>query len=375
MLKNAFQFMKYDIAKSIGIMSGILISVFLIGAQLGVFNSMMGNMKGMAKNNPEFIWVVNKKSQSAIQLQNIDVRVGRSLQSVQGVQNVYPVALTNGNAKVTSGDKISVQIVGLQFPAFIGGPKKYVPGSELYNLVNDGAVIIDQSALKLFEQIKQGDHFLVNDKRVQVAGLSEGMTGFGNSYVFTTLERARKLGNMDADYVSCYLVTFDSLHYTAGQVTDAINKVIPGIKAIEGKQFGTDSMMYMLTHSNIAMSFGLMVVSCLIAGFAIVGLTMFSSVKDRMKDYGTIKAIGGSNGFIRKLILTQSFLFAVFSFVFSLFFLYAYSYAMKGGQMEITYPPWLITFLIIVTFLISMLGSLFAMRKITKLEPVQIFRM
>jgi putative ABC transport system permease protein len=375
MLKTAFHFIKYDIAKSLGVMSGILISVFLMGQQLGVFIGMMCTTKGLAKSNPEFIWVINKNTQSAMQLQNVDVRVGRSLISIPGVKQVYPIALTGGSAHLSSGNKVSVQIVGLQPPLFIGGPKEYLPGTKVYNLMNEGAIIIDQSAVKMFEQSKPEDHFLVNDQRVQLVGFSKGMSGFGSSYVFTTIERARKLGNMNPNYVSAYLLTYDSLHYTPAQVTDAINKVIPGVTAVEGKKFGEQSMMYMVSNSNVVMSFGLMIVFCIVAGFTIVGLTMFSSVKDRMKDYGTIKAIGGSNGFIRRLILSKALIFAFTSFSISLLLLHGFSYVMKGGQLEISYPPWLITLLIVITLLISVLGSMFGLRKITRLEPVQIFRM
>ena len=37
MLKTAWKFIKFDKAKSIGVVVGILISTFLIGQQLGVF--------------------------------------------------------------------------------------------------------------------------------------------------------------------------------------------------------------------------------------------------------------------------------------------------------------------------------------------------
>jgi ABC-type antimicrobial peptide transport system permease subunit len=48
---------------------------------------------------------------------------------------------------------------------------------------------------------------------------------------------------------------------------------------------------------------------------------------------------------------------------------------MSGGGLELSYPSVLIAGLIIVTLVISIVGSLLALRKITKLEPVEIFRM
>jgi putative ABC transport system permease protein len=43
-----------------------------------------------------------------------------------------------------------------------------------------------------------------------------------------------------------------------------------------------------------------------ISGFFIIGLTLYSSAVDRIRDYGTLKAIGATNGYITRLILLQS---------------------------------------------------------------------
>jgi putative ABC transport system permease protein len=110
-----------------------------------------------------------------------------------------------------------------------------------------------------------------------------------------------------------------------------------------------------------------------ITGFAIVGLTLYSAVNDRLRDYGTVKAIGGNNGTIRKLILLQALIYSVIGFVIAFMLLVLFVQATKNA-LDIQLTPGLVAFLVAVTLFISILGSLFAMRKITRLEPVQIFR-
>ncbi|AQG81734.1 ABC transporter permease [Spirosoma montaniterrae] len=375
MLQTAFRFISYDISKMLGILAGIVISVVLIGQQLGIFNSMIDNMRGLAKHNPNYIWVVNQKSMSAMQMLNIDVRVGRELQSVPGVRAVYPVVLAGGSAKTTKGTKTSIQLIGIQAPDFKGGASAYTPETNLSELINDGAVIVDQLDMPTMDSLSVGDYFTINDQRVYVSGVSRGMTGFGSSYMITTLERARKLSNMDANYVNAFLVDVDTAVTTRPALIQRIGQELGQVKAMPGSEFGNETLRYMLETSNIAVSFGMMVLFAIISGFAIVGLTMFSSVKDRIRDYGTIKAIGGSNGLIRRLILTQAGLYAVLGYGVAYGFLMLMKLAMAGGRMAVSYPPWLIALLVVVTLVISLISSLIAMRKITKLEPVQIFRM
>lgn len=114
-------------------------------------------------------------------------------------------------------------------------------------------------------------------------------------------------------------------------------------------------------------------VFAVITGFSIVGLTLYSAVSDRIKDYGTLKAIGANNGKIRKLILYQAAIYALVGFVLAYLLLLSFIHATEGS-LELNLTPALTYALIGVTLLIAILGSLFGMRKIIKLEPAAVFR-
>jgi putative ABC transport system permease protein len=375
MLKTAWQFMKYDLSKTLGILFGIIISVFLVGQNLGIFFAILNNMKGIARENEQYIWVVSDKTQAATQLRNIDVRIGREISSLEGVKKVHPLVVAGGTGKYSDGTQLGVLLVGLQGPDYAGGPLRFEKGSDMSQLGNEGALVVDKSGVPAMGNIKVGEYFQINNQRVYVSGICIGKAGFGTYSVFTTVERARSLGGFPVNDVSAYLIEPDLDKYTKQQVIDHINKNIPGIRAVDGNQFAQESIGVILKTSNIAISFGTIIIFAIISGFAIVGLTLFSMVKDRIKDYGTIKAIGGSNSFIRKLIISQALLysFAGFSIAFGL--LQLFKMGVSGKNLEIVFSVPMITGLIIITLSLSLMGSLFGLRKIMKLEPVQIFRM
>ncbi len=375
MIKIAWQFMKYDLSKTTGILFGIIISVFLVGQNLGIFMALLNNMKGIARENENFIWVVSDKTQAATQLRNIDIRIGRELSSLEGVKKVHPLVVAGGTGKYGDGTQLGVLMIGLQGPDYAGGPIRFKPGSSMDGIANEGALVVDNSGVAAMGNIKIGDYFQINNQRVYVSGICKGKAGFGTYSVFTTLERARALGNFPLTDVSAYLVEAELSKYTKQQVIDHINKTIPGVRAVDGYKFADESVGVILKTSNIAISFGTIIIFAVISGFAIVGLTLFSMVKDRIKDYGTIKAIGGSNSFIRRLIISQALLYAAVGFTIAFGLLQLFKMGISGKNIEIIFSAQVISLLVAITLVISLIGSLFGLRKIIKLEPVQIFRM
>lgn len=373
-MKVAFEFIRYDKSKMIGILAGIVISIFLIGNQLGIFNSIIESMRGIIKGNESYTWLVHKDSKSPLQLQSLDTRIGREVLSIPGVKARHELVIGAGTLKLPNGLSQSCQIIGLELPEF-NGMIGEVTDSVLAKLYVNGAVVLDEADRNAFGNLKEGDSFELSGHRVHLAGYAKGMRGFGNSNVVTTTWNARNLSGMQSTTAHAYLLELDTSYSSKAMIISSIQELIPNTKVRSGDVFATESMGYMMATSNIAASFGMLIFFAGIAGFVIVGLTTFSSVNDRIRDYGTLKAIGGTNSFLTKLILMQSFCFALIGFLISMLLLQLFKMALEGGRMEVEYSWSLISTLFIITLLISFSGSLFALRKIRKLEPSQIFRL
>jgi putative ABC transport system permease protein len=371
MIKEAFKFMWYDKAKMFGILFGIILSVFLIGQQLGICFALLGGTISLAENNKQYIWVVSDKSQQVSDLPLLDMRISRELMTVAGVLRVNTMVVGAGSAKFKDDTKTPITLIGTQSPRHVGGPWNFVKGS-LEDLQQEGAIITDEYDQISSKKIKMGDHFEFNGNRVFLSGNTRGAKGLGVAYGFTTVERVRKLCRIPTTQASAFLVEIES-GYTNQQVVDNINKEIMGVRARDGQAFTDESLKYFALNSGIVASFGLLVIFAIITGFAIVGLTMFSAVNDRLKDYGTLKAIGGTNGIIRRLILWQAVIYSVVGFGVAFVLLKGFVNVTKTS-LNIKITPYLTLFLIGVTLFIAILGSLLAMRKIIKMEPAQVFR-
>ena len=93
MFLTALKFIWFDKPKSIGALAGTLISVFLIGQQSGIFIFLTNAMGSVAKNNAQYIWVVDSKTANANALSQLDMRLGREIESIKGVKKAYPIVV------------------------------------------------------------------------------------------------------------------------------------------------------------------------------------------------------------------------------------------------------------------------------------------
>lgn len=372
MIKTAWLFIKFDKPKSIGALAGTIMSVFLIGQQCGIFIFLTNAMSSIVRNNTEYVWVVDSKTTNANALAQLDMRVGNELSSIEGVEKVYPLVVTAGAARFTNGTSSGLTLIGVQAPDFAGGPWNLNVGTKDV-MLQDNAIITDYFDKKALGGLELGEYFEVNGHKVFNAGQTRGVRSFGGVYSFMTIERARYLGNVPVNKASAFLVKVKNKENEA-QVIASINKSINGVKAWNSNAFKNETILTVLKSSGIAISFITLVLFAFIVGFVIIGLTLYSSAIDRIKDYGTLKAIGATNAYIRNLIITQALIFAVVGFIIGTLLVEGFRNGLAKAGTFFDFPIWLRIVFFLLTVMIALFGSSFAIRRISKLEPAQVFR-
>ncbi len=365
MLKLAFKFILFDKAKSFGALMGIIISIFLVGQQSGVFLFLTGNMAKLVNNAQADIWVVDNRTTDVNSLGRIDARLGREIESLAGVARAYPLVIAGATLRVPGGNPGAVQLVGSQPPLFMGGPTTLEQGN-LADLLEEGAVSCDVFDKPALSNAGYGSVIELGGKRAKIRATTRGFRGFGGLLMNTTIDRARALGRFPTTEVSAFLVNTvkDS---SAVRVCHRINSSIYGVHAWIKDDFAKASVTSVLARSGIAMSVGTLVVFAIIAGLFIIGLTLYSSAVDRIRDYGTLKAIGAPNSYITRLILLQATLFGVVGFIFGSLLLEGFRKGISNVGVLFDYPLWLRVAFFVGTMVISLGGAIFAVRRITKL--------
>ncbi|MBL7691090.1 MAG: FtsX-like permease family protein [Flavipsychrobacter sp.] len=375
MLKIAWKFIKFDKSKSIGVIVGILISTFLIGQQLGVFFFLSSLMGALATEVNADVWVVDSKTNDVNRLGRLDIRVLRAVQGIPGVHQAYPVLISGASCNFNNGTSGAITLIGVDADKVdaVLRPQRISAGSAP-DLLMDGAISAEYFDKKnLGENINVGTDLEINGKRAFFALQTKGFRGFGSSFSVTTIERARYFSNQSANTISAVLVKVQP-GTDAATVVSAINNNLTGVRAWRANDLAASSIRKILSSSGIALSTGTLIVFALIAGFFIIGLTMYSSALDRLKDYGTLKAIGAGNRYISMLILTQALLFSVAGFVLGMLLLEGFRRGVSNSGLLFSFSPAMMLAMFGVISLISLGGASFALGRIRKVEPAAVFR-
>jgi len=375
MLKIAWKFIKFDKAKSIGVIFGIIISTFLIGQQLGVFFFLSGLMGALASDVKADIWVVDSKTNDVNQLGMLDVRNLREIQGIKGVKEAFPLIIAGASGNFKNGTSGGITLLGIDenhIHALLGNDK-IIAGNVSY-LQLDGAVSGEIFEKKnLGGDINLGTNFEINGKRAFFVLQTKGFRGFGSSYCVTTIERARFFSNQSTNTISAVLVNVKS-RKDINEVIRNINQTINGVRAWQSQKLASSSVKKVLSSSGIALSTGTLIIFALIAGFFIIGLTMYSSALDRLKDYGTLKAIGAGNKYISRLILTQAMFFSVVGFLIGLVLLEGFRIGVAKSGLIFSFSPIVLLTMFSIIGIISLSGASFALSRIRSVEPAAVFR-
>lgn len=372
MWRIALRFLLYDPAKALGALAGVVLSTFLVAQQTGTFLFLTGLMTSVVDGAEAGLWVTALETSNANQLRPFDTRRMWAVASVPGVQQVRPLVVGSASARFADGTATPVLLVGSDPPDFPGGPRRLVAGSR-QDLLREGGVTVDIFERENLGNARLGDRFELGGREVFVAAEAVGSRGFGGLYLFTTTERARSLGGVPADRVSAVLVGL-SPGADSAAVQAAIEATVPGVRAWTPGELSSATRRTVLATSGIGFSVGSLIFFGVLAGFVIVGLTMYSGALDRIRDFGTMKAIGAGTGQVAGIVMRQAAIHAGAGFLLGMLLTEAFRRGVASSGVLFSFSPVLLLAFFLLVVVIALGGGLMAVRRLARLEPAAVFR-
>ena len=261
----------------------------------------------------------------------------------------------------------------------IGLPKKFVKGSR-EALYEPDAVIIDSvGAAKLFPADFDpiGVRLELNDRRAVI---------FAGLLMWTPASPARSFSipaipmhwpSFPAPAIaclSCWPMPLTAL--PPNRLRPGLPKPT-GLKARTRDEFARDGVDFIIENTGIPVNFGITVALGFIVGVAIVGLTFSLFIRDNIKQFGALKAIGVTNNKIRMMVAAQALLVGLVGYGIGILLaaVFISSGASSSPDFKGFYTPWEIPLLTaaVVIAMILITGWL-ALRSVLKTEPAEVFR-
>ena len=306
--RNLFQ----DRVRFIATLIGIVFSIVLVMVQIGLFLGFDRMVTTMINHAPADFWVVAKGAKSFEDASLLDSRIRNRILAVNGVAAVVPVVIGFADWQLPSGEATPVFVVGSDLHDGLT-PWNLVAGTA-QDLSAPGTVAVDKSYFSRLGVTGIGSTGKIRGETARVAAVTSGIRSFTTTpYVFTSLDQARGYMGLPESKTSHFLVRLKP-GTDKDRVRQDIDGAVGGIETLTPQQFRQRSRRFWLfgTGAGAALLGGAAL--GLIVGTVIVAQTIYSSTKDHLYEFATLRAIGSPNGYTYRVIMSQALLNAVIGF-------------------------------------------------------------
>ncbi len=220
------------------------------------------------------------------------------------------------------------------------------------------------------EQTKKrvGDSIEVMNRTWRVCGIVEG----GKlSHILVPLKVLQNLDSANGNLSQIYIKLDDPANTQA--VIGQLKQSLPGYPIWSMEELATqlqETVNSQGLHAFILVIMGIGVV----IGFAVVCLSMYMAVLQRTREIGILKSLGGSKGFILRIILTEALLLGAGGTALGILMSFGARYVIEtfqpaSFQMEIVFSWWLRA--LAITLVAAILGALYPGLTAARHDPIE----
>ncbi|MEL6531342.1 MAG: ABC transporter permease, partial [Pseudomonadota bacterium] len=353
-------------------------STLLITQQLTIFVNLIERGASGVYNAPEAeVWVMDPVSRTTEVNYAMPSTALSEVRSVEGVEWAVPHLRAVASVRTRTGDLEGVTIVGVDDATQIGLPERLVEGDRNTLSQPDTVLIDDVGITNLFEQGEDpiGQRLELNDQRAVIRGVADSIPSFTSQVtLYTKYSQALNYVPGTRNRMTFVLVgVSDGL--TAEEVAQRIEDQT-GLKADTREELAQSGIDFIIENTGIPLNFGITVALGFIVGVAIVGLTFSLFIRDNIKQFGALKAIGVTNRKIAGMVVAQASLVGSMGYalgvVGTVLFILGFS---ENPTFKGFYIPWQIPLVSLVAVIVILaLTGWVSLRNVMRTEPASVFR-
>lgn len=406
-----------DIPRFLVAQAGIIFAVSLITIQIGILQGFTTSTTLLIDNNPAVdIWLSSDEIVYFELTQPLPLETVNQVLEVDGVAAAEPLLLATGRWRSDTGKIAPIRLIGLEPKGQLFRLWNVTEG-KVSDLTEPQTIMTDESNLKSLQIESVGDVATINAADAELVGLARGTQSVASSkFIYASLEntkaystaglssRARCVLDRDRGLICTTdyeredatpeqsppqvnvqpLSSVDPITYVLIQAAEG--QSVPELKRrlearFENLQANTREELSEMTRSfwrrstGVGFILALGAVVGIIVGMVVVGQILYSSVSDHIKEFGTLKAMGASDWVIYKVIIEQALWMAVLGYLPSMLLclgLGMWTFETQGIRILIT--PITAFGVFLVTTAMCVGSALFAIQKVTRVDPAIVFK-
>ncbi len=411
--KNLFE----DIPRFLVAQAGIMFAVSLVTIQKGLLDGFSRSTVQVIDNSSADLWVASQDFLHIEVSSQLTVEQVLQARKVAGVDRAEALFTQGARWKSPAGQLDTVRIYAFNPDSQLFASRWQIKAGSLAALKQPYSFLMDSTKVKDLGLEKVGDAGRIGSLPAKLVGLTSTLQSMASStYVFTSLETGRayilsgltskvdckRFANGEMQCVNVFEtapkskvsnpgppppkkltlvdpITFVLVKAKPGQDLNALRQrleaAMPGTRVYTKAEMAEISRNYWQERTGVGFILGLGAIVGFVVGMVVVSQILYASVSDHLKEFGTLKAMGASNWVIYRVITEQALWMAILGYIPSVLACWAlghWTMAAKGIMILITPTTAVTVFGITVVMCIG--SAIFAIQKVTRVDPAIVFK-
>ena len=351
---------------------GIVFSVVLVAIQCGIYLGSEKKIASIIDAAPADLWIVPLGTKSYDDPSLLSGRERHMALSTPGVENAEDMVVSFGKWRKPEGGMTTILLVGSEPVSDAPLPWNVAEGSRDALQAAD-TVAIDKSYFPELGIKSVNTHAEINGVNVEVAATTTRIRSFTTlPFVFTSIENARRLTGAEQNQA-----TYERVLLSPGADLEAVRSEIsarlPDAEVLTQTEFRKRSQSYWLFQTGAGAALIAGAVLGLIVGIVIVAQTLYSSTKDHINEFATLRALGAGAGYIVKVILMQAILSGLIGFALGFLLSFGVIHAAQDTKLTVIMTPELAASLFAITIGMCIFAAISAIVKVVRIDPAVVF--
>lgn len=364
----------HDKLRSVMTIAGVAFAVTLVFVQVGLFLGLLDNASVTIDHIDADLWVTSRNTPNVDFAHGFpETRVQR-VRSVAGVERADNLLVQFQNLTLPDGAEEGMLVYGLENFARWGIPWS-VESGDLADLKRGDYMFLDASAERRFGPFAVGEYREVMGRRLKIIGRTHDALSFTTSPIaFIDYNIVQRLSGERMAGRTTYILVKLGPDADSGLVAEEIRRRLPWNDVYTKADWAKRSRGYWVASTGIGLNMYLTVFLGCLVGVVVVTQTLYTSTMEHIKEFGTVKAIGGSNLDIYRILGAQAVIAAVVGFIAGRGMAFALAPAMAKIRLKLIIPTEFAAIVFVGTLLLCLTAALVSFRKVAKIDPALVFR-
>ena len=354
--------------------SGVAFAVTLVFVQVGLFMGLLDNASITIEHIDADLWVTSKNTPNIDFAQTFPETAVQRVRSIPGVERADNLIVWFMTMALPTGAKEGTLVYALEDFQRWKFPWNVVEG-DLTDLRRGNYLFLDDSAEKRFGEFRVGDYRELIGNRLKIIGRTEDALSFSTTpIVFLDFRKAQEMSPGELEGNTTYILVKLAPGADVETVRREIKRRLPYNDVHTQSEWAAQSRRYWVESTGLGLNLAMTIFLGCLVGIVVVAQTLYTSTMEHIKEFGTVKAIGGSNWDIYKILGEQAAISAVVGFLLGGVMSWFLRPAMANIGLKLIISSSFAATVGVGTLVLCLAAAMISFRKVARIDPALVFR-